>query len=200
MEVEVKLRLKSGDDHRKACEHFGSRDEHKAKYFQENLFFDGLEQELSSKRVVLRIRFYNMNEKCVVTVKGKAVLENGIGKASEVEEAIDPILGRSFVENPELMLESDLSVLRDTLGKFGVKGLKGLGGFKNVRDVYNWKGLDIEVDETKYNWGTVYEIECETSEPERIKGELEEVLKGQGVGYEYSKVTKFQNFINQTLD
>ena len=46
--------------------------------------------------------------------------------------------------------------------KFGVSGLKSLGGFKNVRDVHDWKGLQVEVDETKYPWGTVYELECET--------------------------------------
>ena len=45
--------------------------------------------------------------------------------------------------------------------KFNVKGLVCLGGFKNVRDVYQWNGLSLEVDETKYDWGTVYEIECE---------------------------------------
>ena len=36
----------------------------------------------------------------MVTVKGKAVLKNGIGKASEVEEAVDPALGRSRREPP----------------------------------------------------------------------------------------------------
>ena len=116
MEVEVKLRLKGGDDHHKACDLFGAGGSHKAKYYQENQFFDGSEQELSSQRVVLRVRFYNVAEKCVVTVKGKAVLKNGIGKASEVEEAVDPALGRSFVENPQLMLESDVGVLKDTFG------------------------------------------------------------------------------------
>jgi len=198
MEVEVKLRLRTEEDHRKTCEVFGAS--HVAKYFQENCFFDGANAELSSKRVVLRIRFYNMNEKCVITVKGKAVLENGIGKASEIEEAVDPILGRSFVDNPDLMISSDIGVLRETFGKFGVSGLKSLGGFKNVRDVHDWKGLQVEVDETKYPWGTVYELECETNEPERIKGELEVVLRNVGISYEYSKVTKFQNFINKTLE
>jgi len=84
--------------------------------------------------------------------------------------------------------------------KFDVKGLKCLGGFKNVRDVFAWEGLKIELDETKYEWGTVYEIECETSEPEKIKDELEALLKREKVQYEYSKVTKFSNFINKTLD
>ena len=31
---------------------------HKAKYHQENQFFDGSEQELSSQRVVLRVRSF----------------------------------------------------------------------------------------------------------------------------------------------
>merc|ERR1711934_912669 len=95
---------------------------------------------------------------------------------------------------------SSQSGANETFGKFGVSGLKSLGGFKNVRDVHDWKGLQVEVDETKYPWGTVYELECETNEPERIKGELEVVLRNEGISYEYSKVTKFQNFINKTLE
>lgn len=38
----------------------------------------------SNNRVTLRIRFYNNDEKCVVTVKGKSVLVDGIGRATEV--------------------------------------------------------------------------------------------------------------------
>mmetsp|Transcript_6543 Transcript_6543/g.16897 ORF Transcript_6543/g.16897 Transcript_6543/m.16897 type:complete len:117 (+) Transcript_6543:297-647(+) len=115
MEVEVKLRLKSAEDHQRAASAVFGGCPHLNKFFQENVFFDGANQELSSQRVVLRVRFYNVNEKCVVTVKGKAVLQNGIGKASEIEEEVDPILGRSFVDNPQLMLDSDIGVLRDTL-------------------------------------------------------------------------------------
>lgn len=36
---------------------------------QENFFFDGAGQELSSRRVVLRVRFYNQDQKAVITVK-----------------------------------------------------------------------------------------------------------------------------------
>lgn len=96
--------------------------------------------------------------------------------------------------------------------------MKCLGGFKNVRDVYAWNGHQIELDETKYDWGTLYEIECETVsaflslmldvvlkdwylqvDPESMKAKLETLLKGHGITYEYSKVTKFKNFINRTL-
>lgn len=37
-----------------------------------------------------------------------------------------------------------------------------MGGFKNDRTVFAWCGQTIELDETKYEWGTVYEIELET--------------------------------------
>lgn len=40
---------------------------------QENYFFDGAGQELSSKRVVLRVRFYDVDRKAVLTVKVGAV-------------------------------------------------------------------------------------------------------------------------------
>lgn len=41
----------------------------RATHQQENYFFDGAAQELSSKRVVLRVRFYNQDAKAVITVK-----------------------------------------------------------------------------------------------------------------------------------
>ena len=46
--------------------------------------------------------------------------------------------------------------------KYDVSELKSLGGFKNVRSDYDWEGFKLELDETKFDWGTVYEIEVET--------------------------------------
>jgi hypothetical protein len=37
-----------------------------------------------------------------------------------------------------------------------------MGGFKNQREVFSWEGETLELDETKYEHGTLYEIECET--------------------------------------
>lgn len=37
-----------------------------------------------------------------------------------------------------------------------------LGGFKNVRSDFDWEGFKLELDETHFDWGTVYEIEVET--------------------------------------
>lgn len=125
---------------------------------QENFFFDGAAQELTSNRVVLRVRFYNRDAKAVITVKasgrmewrqrteraqggrqhacagcsecaaagshscpapppgspscrppaslprpprrlqGKQVLKDGIGRAPEEEEGVDPALARQFLQ------------------------------------------------------------------------------------------------------
>ena len=37
-----------------------------------------------------------------------------------------------------------------------------LGGFRNLRRDYSWEGFKLELDETQFEWGTVFEIEVET--------------------------------------
>jgi uncharacterized protein YjbK len=84
--------------------------------------------------------------------------------------------------------------------KVGATELKCLGGFKNTRTEINWEGNLLEVDQTKYDWGTVYEVECETTEPETVREALEAFLTRQGIGYKHNSTTKFQNFIHKTLE
>ena len=81
-----------------------------------------------------------------------------------------------------------------------VDQLVPLGGFENVRKVISWQGETLEVDETKYDWGTVHEIECETTDPEGVRTKLGEWLKANGIDYKFNTSTKFQNFINRTLE
>ena len=37
-----------------------------------------------------------------------------------------------------------------------------MGGFRNRRQEYSWEGETLELDETYFDHGTLYEIECET--------------------------------------
>ncbi|CAK9184639.1 unnamed protein product [Ilex paraguariensis] len=60
--------------------------------------------------------------------------------------------------------------------------------------VYDWNGLKLELDETHYEFGISYEIECESSEPDRGKKLIEGFLKDNGTGYSYSEVSKFAVF------
>lgn len=196
MEIEVKLRLPHADSHRKLLSLLTPF--HIQTHHQRNTFFDGAAGELSSERAVLRLRFYENSEppKCVVSLKAKAVLVNGVSRVEEDEEELDPTTGYECVDNPRKLTEVESRILRRAKQEFqvGEGGFVGLGGFRNVRHVYEWKGVKLEVDETMYDFGTLYEIECESTEPDKVKGMIEEFLKENGIEYSYSEKSKFATF------
>ncbi|EFN57892.1 hypothetical protein CHLNCDRAFT_29986 [Chlorella variabilis] len=198
MEVEVKLRLAGPEAH--AALAAALQPAHRATHQQENFFFDGASQELSSQRVVLRMRFYNKDAKALITVKGKQVLKDGIGRAPEEEETVDPAAARAFLTDPDRLLNLGTPLLEGLKSSTGVQQLVCLGGFNNTRQEFEWGGHLLELDETQYEWGRLYELECESAEPERLRQELEAYLTQLGVGYKYSTTTKFANFRNKTLE
>lgn len=199
-EVEVKLRIPDSASFAAAKSLF--LPSFKNVLNQENHFFDGSNEELSSQKVVLRIRFYNSDQKAIITCKGKQVLKDGIGRAPEEEEEIDVQIARSFVQDPDAMLlYDDSNLIRKLKGEFEFKdGLKYLGGFDNQRSVYEWRGYSLELDLTSYPWGCLHEIECETNKPEDLKQILEKLLAEQCIPFSDAKKSKFANFKDQTLE
>ncbi|TKY54778.1 Triphosphate tunel metalloenzyme 3 [Spatholobus suberectus] len=192
MEVEVKLRLADADAHRRVAALLSPF--HVVTHHQRNLFFDGAASELSARRAALRLRFYGDDERCVVSLKARAVLVDGVSRVEEDEEDLDPGVGRGCAAEPRKLGTAESRVLGRVREEFGVAGFVGLGGFGNVRSVYDWKGLKLEVDETKFDFGTLYEIECESADPEGAKRVLEELLKENGIDYSYSTASKFAIF------
>lgn len=196
MEVEVKIRLPNREAYDKAAAFLNPGKV--AVYQQENFFFDGANKELSSRRVISRVRMYNKDEKATLTIKGKAIVENGIQRASEVEEELPVAIAREALTNPDMLLT--VSKLFDSMKEqFGLTSLMALGGFRNVRTVCMWEGNTMELDETQYEHGTLFEIECETEDPEALRDQLEAELSKNGIQYSYSKTTKFANFVNRSL-
>ncbi|XP_071724438.1 triphosphate tunnel metalloenzyme 3 [Rutidosis leptorrhynchoides] len=198
MEVEVKLRIKDLENFDKLKTllktfHFKTLN-------QENHFFDTPDNDLSVNRSVLRIRIVNNDEigtKAIVCLKSKPVLIDGVSRVEEDEEEIDGAVALSYVKDSSLLNTLDSRILKRCRDEFGVvneKGIVGLGGFKNVRNVYTWRGLKLEVDETQYEFGNCYEIECESEDPESVKMELEGFLNENGIDYKYSEMTKFAVF------
>lgn len=116
----------------------------------------------------------------------------------EDEEELDPKAGRECVNEPNKLLELESRIVKRVKEEFGSKvvgdGLMSLGGFGNVRQIFEWKGLKLEVDETKFPFGTGYEVECETENPEEAKILLEEFLNANEIGFSYSEMTKFAVF------
>jgi len=198
MEVEIKINLLSQESHAKVASALGT--DHLVKYEQENFFFDGCEGELSSQRATLRVRIYNTDEKAELTLKGKAVMKEGVGTAPELEEQLDVQFARTVVSEPQQLLTLDSVVMKDVKAAFALESLKCLGGFWNTRNVYTWNDHKLELDETHFDFGTMYELECETNDPETLKPQLEEYLRGQGVDYKYSTTTKFARFLKKTLE
>lgn len=200
MEVEVKLRLPDAAAHQRLSDALTSL--HRCTHLQENIFFDGSSGELSAAFVALRLRFYGSDSRCVLSLKSRPVLSAGISRVEEIEEDIDPSIGRACVGEPWrlIALASSSDIMKKVVGEFGLGDEKGkpvvcLGGFKNVRAVYDWKeGLVLELDETSFNFGTVYEVECETTDPERTRELLEDFLKEIKVPYVYSQSNKFAIF------
>ncbi|KAI8471375.1 MAG: CYTH-like domain-containing protein [Monoraphidium minutum] len=203
MEVEVKLRLGGKDDYEKLAAALAAGAG--PVYQQENYFFDSPGGELNAKRVVVRVRLYNKDQKATLTVKGEQVLVDGIARAAEAEEPLDPAAGRSFLSDPGALLAHDSDIVRRLASQYGLQSLVCLGGFDNLRREFAWAPpggggeFTLELDATAYPWGTLYELECETDQPEALREQLEALLASHGVAYSYSKTSKFANFINRTL-
>lgn len=203
MEVEVKLRIPDSETYKTLISLLSPF--HIRTHNQHNNFFDGVAGQLSSQRAVLRIRFYNdqPTTKCIICLKAKAVLVNGVSRVEEDEEELDPTIGQECLTDPNRLgsLVESSRIMKRVKDEFfgGINDVEGLGfvclgGFKNLRNVYEWKGLMIEVDETSFDFGTLYEIECESTEPEKAKELIEEFLKENGVSYSYSVASKFAIF------
>ncbi|XP_002980711.2 triphosphate tunel metalloenzyme 3 [Selaginella moellendorffii] len=192
MEVEVKLTLPDDRSHARLAEillpYF------KIKHEQENLFFDGANAELSARRAVLRLRFYNGDARCVVSLKARAILENGVSRVEESEEDLDAATGRECVGDPSKLPAVTSAIVQRVVREFGVTEFVCLGGFKNTRQVFEWEGEKLELDETRYAFGTAYEVECETPDPERVRAMLEEFLGVHGIPFSHSVASKFAVF------
>ena len=81
MEVEVKMRLANANAHRYVTTLLSPF--HVIIHRQQNLFFNGTASELSVHRIVLCLRFYSYDERCVGSLKARAVLVDGVSRVEE---------------------------------------------------------------------------------------------------------------------
>ncbi|KAM7264775.1 hypothetical protein ACFE04_002458 [Oxalis oulophora] len=189
MEVELKLRLRDSKTHETLISLLTPF--HKKTYLQQNLFFDTKSKTLLSKSSALRLRFYDIDSHCILSLKSNPTLQSGLSRVEELEEPIEIETARKCVNFPDNEI---MKRVKDKCSDFG-DGFVCLGGFKNVRGVYEWKGLKLEIDETVYDFGICYEIECETDQVERDREVIEGFLKDNGVEFQYSKLNKFGVFM-----
>ncbi|XP_021999230.1 triphosphate tunnel metalloenzyme 3 isoform X2 [Helianthus annuus] len=196
MEIEIKLRLPDSAAHQKLSDILSLY--HTKTHLQQNLFFDTPQLTLATTHLAaLRLRFYDLDTQSILSLKSKPKLSNGISRIEEIEHPLDPTLARACAAEPRRFSAVQGSgVLERVVGEFGVglDELVCLGGFRNVRAVYIWNGLKVELDESEYEFGVCYEVECESDRPEEVKVMLEELLERNGIRFCYSKMSKFAVF------
>ncbi|KAL0317050.1 UNVERIFIED_CONTAM: Triphosphate tunnel metalloenzyme 3 [Sesamum angustifolium] len=165
MEVEVKFRLPNKSSHQKLLSVLSPF--YITTRYQHNEFLDGSAYELSSQQAVLLLRLYEQTSilECIVCLKAKPVLANGVSCIEMEYEDLDPAIFKACLDDPQRLMQ-----------------------------VHKWEGVKLDVDEAKYEFGEMYEVECETSEPERVKKMLEEFFKENGIDYSYSVMSKFAVF------
>ncbi|XP_073355871.1 triphosphate tunnel metalloenzyme 3-like [Aegilops tauschii subsp. strangulata] len=195
MEVEIKLRLPDAAAHRRLSSFLAPR----------LLRTDAPARPLAAQRDV---RLYGTDDRdpsrAVLTLKRRPRIDAGVSRVEEVVEPLDPALALTCVDNPARLDAVDSPIVRLVSDEYGVGGDKApfvcLGGFRNTRGVYELEegegqGLVLELDETHFDFGTNYELECETAEPDQAKEVLERLLTMAGVPYEYSRSNKFACFM-----
>jgi len=213
MEVEVKLRLETVDAYNRLLALFdadrpaqigGPLGKLGERHEQVNYFFEGSHGELEAKRSVLRVRIYDVDKKATITLKGKMVIDGGVGRAAEMEESIPPKVAHQCVADPSMLTDPNvlpqsevMAFVKQTFGP-GIE-LSCLGSFSNTRQEVAWGEHLLEIDATKFDWGTLHELEAETAQPDALKAKLEQFLGDHQIQYSYSKTSKFANFRNKTL-
>ncbi|GMY27523.1 triphosphate tunel metalloenzyme 3-like [Fagus crenata] len=98
MEVEVKLRLPDATTHCHVTTVLTPF--HVTTHRQENNFFNGSSNELSSRQAVLHLRFADTNPHCVITLKAKAVIVDGVSRVEEDEKVLDVAIGQECLAEP----------------------------------------------------------------------------------------------------
>lgn len=201
-EIEVKIRLKDSADYERVRAMLGHP---KAIEHQENAFFDTTDGRLGNERVVMRIRSKGLEEttkRYVLTVKGKAVLKDGVSQVDESEEEMSREMAQAILADPNEIpkLAGQLPLLNQLLKRFQpAPTWKRVGMFRTLRQKHDWEDYLVELDKTDFAHGTAYEIEIETPDALQAKAKMEDTLKQHGIPYTFSQRNKFVNMLQGTL-
>ncbi|KAJ3375303.1 hypothetical protein GGF31_004421 [Allomyces arbusculus] len=208
MEVEIKLRLPTRaalGALRDSLAQAG-HDLHAPRQ-QTNRFIDTVDRDLERQRTVVRLRSattgHNDAPSWILCVKGNAVLRDGVSRVEENEVALDATLAESLVADPtpfptlaDRVTNATVATLIRRVVSMVPTGSKWMlaGTFTTTRTPVSWiEGLTLELDECSFP-GTadaLYEVECETADPDRIKPLLAAWLTDHGISFTESTENKY---------
>jgi len=103
----------------------------------------------------------------MLALKRHPRVEANISRIEEVEEPLDPALALACANDPAGLSWVDSPIVRLVTGEDGVGEDAApficIGGFRQTRAVYELEdgGLVLEFDETRFDFGTNYKLECD---------------------------------------
>lgn len=162
MEIEIKIRIPNEQEFIKLKN--ALKDCLVSTFEQKNYFIDTVDMALEAEWTVFRLRHENSVWKAAV--KSKPKLENGISKVQEREKEISDIEAMEILRDPQAVNQSEHVIVKEIKGK---KEYKLVGSFETTRRTYHYDELKLELDETRYDFGVAYELECEHNNPEKTK-------------------------------
>ncbi|XVF34539.1 hypothetical protein REPUB_Repub18cG0067700 [Reevesia pubescens] len=115
-----------------------------------------LTNTLSSQLFVLRLCFLNNDTRCIIFLKSKPTLVDGVNRVEEHEEELDSCVARACVEDPARLGKIESRILKRVKEEFGIGDEMGFVC-----------------------------VECDSAYPDGVKTLLEEFLKDNGIDYSY---------------
>jgi hypothetical protein len=214
LEIEVKLKLASADDHAALLRALGAEGEPRR---QRNRFLDGPRGELSAARLALRLReeVTAATRRTTLTLKLAGGAAGAVHQRVEFEAELDvPV--EELLMDPARILDLDVAPVRELRRRLpDLASLISSGGFENERHAIPARmllpgpgaetpvPLRWEVDRTDFGDGRVeHEVEVELPEaaaaagltPEALAAWVRGRLDGLGVRWAEQPESKFARF------
>ncbi|XP_039824521.1 triphosphate tunnel metalloenzyme 3-like [Panicum virgatum] len=103
----------------------------------------------------------------MLALKRHPRVEANVSRIEEVEEPLDPALALACANDPAGLSGVDSPIVHLVTSEDGVGEDAApficIGGFRQMRAVYELEdgSLVLEFDETRFNFGTSYKLECD---------------------------------------
>lgn len=189
LEIEWKLDLVSRENFSAILDLLGQRGRHLKSLSQINYYLDTSDGSLLEAQEMLRLRWEN--DSWVLTHKSQAKNEGGLQSSREQE----------WSAPTDLCEENLLAWVREQ-EFFPLREPVLLGALHNQREVFVLDEFTLELDairfQNKEGYCLHWELELETSRPQKAKKLLESLLEAAGIPFLPQTRSKFRRFLEFT--
>lgn len=170
---------------------------------QTNYYFDSKTLILKRQKIGLRIRI-SLPKKPIVTLKFPKKNRNKLSALKvrhEYEESISPLEAKAVLRGATNICELNVTPIRELQVKTENENLNKiikLGSIKTERTTYHYSnGMILELDKFTFFGKTFYELEVETSQPQKADKQIRELFRGLKIQYRPEEKSKLARFLKE---